>query len=78
MVVAAQHVRDVHLDVVDRIGEEEHGRAVRADDHEIDTFDQSTDTSPCTTSSNVLGPRPEFETGWTAAAAAASHLVRPR
>ena len=34
-VFAAQHVRDLHVDVVDRVGEEEHGRAVRAHDHEV-------------------------------------------
>ena len=34
-VLAPQHVRDVHLEVVDRVGEEEHRRAVRAHDDEI-------------------------------------------
>ena len=34
-VLAAQHVRDAHVDVVDRVGEEEHRRAVRPHDHEV-------------------------------------------
>ena len=34
-ILAAQHVRDAHVEVVDRVGEEEHRRAVRAHDHEV-------------------------------------------
>ena len=34
-VLAAQHVRDAHVDVVDRVREEEHRRAVGPDDDEV-------------------------------------------
>jgi hypothetical protein len=34
-VLSPDDVRDRHLDVVDRVGEEEQRRAVRADDHEV-------------------------------------------
>ena len=34
-VLAPDHVRDAHVDVVDRVGEEEDGRAVGAEDHEV-------------------------------------------
>ena len=34
-ILAPQHVRDLHLEVVDGVREEEHRRSVRSDDHEV-------------------------------------------
>ena len=46
MVLAADHVRDLHLDVVDDVDEVEDRFAVRAEDHEVAVFDAG-DEGPC-------------------------------
>ena len=55
-VFAAQHVRDRHLEVVDRVGEEEHGRSVRSHDHEVAHRRPLDRTSPRTMSTKVARP----------------------